>query len=523
VLAQKPTAGWKANAYVIFDYFTPTDFKFAGIDVSTDKIQMGHRTESGWVVDVQAANVRIKPDVYYNLLVTVNGLVVTVTINNSQAFSYAFQPQIIDGIPSNLNWGMVGFGSDNARGIMDNVQVKVLPRPFTLQTGDDFSDGEADLFTGGETGDWAVTAGRYDGTSAGGETAISLVDLGLERGLAANSRLELAATLTAQSSGGFIFDRYAENDYKFVTIDTANDRVVVGHHSRRGLTIDVVATRVFNPGVNYDVLVSLFASTVSITVDGQAVVGHVFNAVVVDGDFGVLSRGGTSSFDSVSIKTDDDAFRETGPESLMAATSATTPAPADGYITEQQLAPIVAEATARWSAALPGADVASVVGRLNFEVEDLRGRGLAQTVGYFVIVDLNAAGFGWFVDSTPAGDTEFAARNGPGELRAQASSPAVGRMDLLTVVMHEIGHALELSHSSLSAPPDVMTPTLTTGVRRLPVIGSSQRGNDADSTALIDDSTSTITSAPAVEPTALTVTATPTTTITPGKGRRSGP
>ena len=54
ISTQKPTGGWKANAYVIFDYFSPTDFKFAGIDVSTNKLVMGHRTPQAWVVDVQA-------------------------------------------------------------------------------------------------------------------------------------------------------------------------------------------------------------------------------------------------------------------------------------------------------------------------------------------------------------------------------------------------------------------------------------------------------------------------------------
>src|SRR6185436_12839087 len=34
--AGKPTAGWKSNAYVIFDYQSPTDFKFAGVNISTN-------------------------------------------------------------------------------------------------------------------------------------------------------------------------------------------------------------------------------------------------------------------------------------------------------------------------------------------------------------------------------------------------------------------------------------------------------------------------------------------------------
>ena len=57
VQTQKPTGGWKANAYLIFDYFSPTDFKFAGIDISTNKLVMGYRDAAGWHVvapDAQA-------------------------------------------------------------------------------------------------------------------------------------------------------------------------------------------------------------------------------------------------------------------------------------------------------------------------------------------------------------------------------------------------------------------------------------------------------------------------------------
>jgi hypothetical protein len=54
VTVQKPLAGWKGNAYVLFDYFSPTDFKFAGIDVATNKMVIGHRSAEGWIVDAQA-------------------------------------------------------------------------------------------------------------------------------------------------------------------------------------------------------------------------------------------------------------------------------------------------------------------------------------------------------------------------------------------------------------------------------------------------------------------------------------
>jgi hypothetical protein len=41
-------------------------------------------------------------------------------------------------------------------------------------------------------------------------------------------------------------------------------------------------------------------------------VGHVFNAVTVDGDFGLLSKDGASSFDEVTVKTNDPAFEIPG-------------------------------------------------------------------------------------------------------------------------------------------------------------------------------------------------------------------
>jgi len=37
------------------------------VDISLNKIEMGHRTAQGWIVDVQS-NVLVKPDTNYNLL-----------------------------------------------------------------------------------------------------------------------------------------------------------------------------------------------------------------------------------------------------------------------------------------------------------------------------------------------------------------------------------------------------------------------------------------------------------------------
>jgi len=460
----KPTAGWKSNAYVIFDYFSPTDFKFAGIDISNNKVELGHRTATDWVVDKSIANVQLKPDTYYNLLVAVNGLVATVTIDNTQSFSYAFAPRMIDGVASNLNWGYIGFGSQNSRATLDNIQVNVLQRPFTLTTTETFDDGVGDLFTGLTVGAWQVQSGAYQGNGA--DPAMSLVNLGLQKGIEANARNELTVTLNTGAAAGFVFDAYSSSDFKFVLADTVADKVLIGHFVHNKWTIDASAPLVLNAGQNYKLVVALAGSTVSVSVDDKAVVGFAFNAVVVDGGFGTLTRGGSATFDNFTLKTSDSRFAETAPGNMTAAAPAPTGA-APANLTQAQLDPIVAAAIAQWSALL-GTNIAPLLQGMVFAVGDLSGQGLAQTVGNVVVIDVNAAGYGWFVDTTPADSTEFSSSTG-GALKATASSPAYGRMDLLSVVMHEIGHVLDLEHNGVSGT--MMAQTLEAGTRLLSIVG----------------------------------------------------
>jgi hypothetical protein len=82
-----------------------------------------------------------------------------------------------------------------------------------------------------------------------------------------------------------------------------------------------------------------------------------------------------------------------------------------------------------------------------------------------IVIDDDAAGWGWFVDATPESDAEFTASSSPTELRASGGD-AAGHIDLLTTIMHEIGHVLGLGHSD--EPGDLMEDAIGVGVRRLP-------------------------------------------------------
>jgi hypothetical protein len=80
------------------------------------------------------------------------------------------------------------------------------------------------------------------------------------------------------------------------------------------------------------------------------------------------------------------------------------------------------------------------------------------------VVDKNAAGWGWFVDATPMVDEEvFASGYSAGQVGA--------RMDLLTVLTHELGHVLGLDDDyAASYSAGVMYGLLDVGQRRMPEV-----------------------------------------------------
>ena len=119
----------------------------------------------------------------------------------------------------------------------------------------------------------------------------------------------------------------------------------------------------------------------------------------------------------------------------------------------------------RWQAA--GANTSALRG-LDVRIADLGGLTLGKADGGILWLDNNAAGWGWFVDATPREDSEFTTPGGQGER---------GRMDLLTVLEHEIGHLLGRDHEA----DGVMQHALTAGTRRTvsPVLAADTVGLSA--------------------------------------------
>jgi VCBS repeat-containing protein len=87
------------------------------------------------------------------------------------------------------------------------------------------------------------------------------------------------------------------------------------------------------------------------------------------------------------------------------------------------------------------------------QVADLPGSLLGITQNHVITIDADAAGLGWFIDSTPWDSVEFDRPDGIGK-----------RYDLLTVLGHELGHLLDHGHRH----EGLMTESLAPNQRLLP-------------------------------------------------------
>jgi hypothetical protein len=355
----------------------------------------------------------------------------------------------------------VGLGADNAVARIDNVAVQVLPPDWTYENTEDF-DGTAGILAP-LAGSWAVAGGRYDGTPAGSDPALATYELSS----GADSVVALEAKLSTGAIGGLVFDVYGPEDFKFVALSAATDQVLIGHAKGGGWKVDASVARTIDADADYTLGLQFRGTTVSITLNGQAITGYAFNGLVVDGDVGLLAEDGAASFDSFTVKSNDADLApvdliplEEG--SLVAADGAAEAGAPAATLTQDELNAIAEVAISNWRDALGEDARLGALSGLRFAVTDLPGAELGHEEGGTITLDADAAGYGWFVDTTPYDSGEFALRTDDDVLTATEGSAAFGAMDLLTAVSHEIGHALGFTHDDGLA---VMHDELGTGVR----------------------------------------------------------
>jgi hypothetical protein len=165
------------------------------------------------------------------------------------------------------------------------------------------------------------------------------------------------------------------------------------------------------------------------------------------------------AFDNVRLTSTRIAALMAGEQSNPAGRQGPSP------LSAADLALMVDAAIAQWANAGLSGDAVAQLRQTKLVVSDLPGTQIGFAAADGVYIDSDAAGHGWFVDSTPLSDEEFIRSRAGDEMLARAPQ-AVDRMDLLTVLAHELGHVAGLDDISPDAH-SLMSATLPTGVRRM--------------------------------------------------------
>ncbi|TWT31439.1 peptidylprolyl isomerase [Blastopirellula retiformator] len=106
-------------------------------------------------------------------------------------------------------------------------------------------------------------------------------------------------------------------------------------------------------------------------------------------------------------------------------------------IETETVQPVMDAATAMIADAYSQLDVFNFTVATSFQIVDLPGSQLSYRHNGVIYLDIDAAGWGWFIDSTPTVNEEFTS-SGDDAWAAIAAGDADGGIDLLSVILHEL-------------------------------------------------------------------------------------
>lgn len=292
------------DAFLIFDYQSPTDFKYAGTFVGHNKWvigqydgnQLGRRFASiDW--DDEGRTVQVNRD--YLMHLEIDGSAVQLFVDGEAIVGYDFGDDVTG--------GDLGVASYNAKTWFDNVTVRTPASPdFPHFEG--FDSGELTSFSTQSPEKVSVLTDDSEGylqinsTIGGG---LGTATLTTDSMLPAN--LDIATEITSIYEAGkwhdgfVVFDYVSDSDFKYAGMFTGQNQWVIGHFEGNwgnrlfqvdwddtGRTIDLFTPYVIHLDIN--------DSSVSMKVDSELIGTVDFGESLNDGKTGLASYNAKTRF-----------------------------------------------------------------------------------------------------------------------------------------------------------------------------------------------------------------------------------
>ncbi|MCA9039269.1 MAG: hypothetical protein KDA65_02865 [Planctomycetaceae bacterium] len=295
------------DGFIIFDYVSDDDFKYAGMFAGQNQFVIGH-----WQgdfsnrlaqIDWDDSGKDIVPGQTYNLSFAVTGNTGVLSVDGEELLEAKFEGG------SQLQKGEVGVAIYNARTQFDNFEVT----KFTDQTDDfdytpDFSFTNPEYWTVEEDGGIKIHE-VADTEFSGTQTAIfDLNGAPLPASYQLSVDLNVLGGPGLWADGFIIFDYQSETDFKYAGAFVGQNQWLIGHYQggfdNRIAQVDLDdSSQTIDPETTYHLDVIVNGSDVTLLVDSVEIISGSFAGGddLTDGAVGVAAKNTVAHFSNFAV------------------------------------------------------------------------------------------------------------------------------------------------------------------------------------------------------------------------------